>query len=153
MRGIHSLTAASLALALSVPARAETNVLDRATEQFYRDRKNLIADSLKLTAPEAAAFWPLYERFQQDLNAMVERRRRIIGEFGENYDDMSDEKAKQILVERLAIEDERCHLVKAYFPRFERVLPIKKVARYFQVEGKIHASVEAGIAEQLPLIK
>ncbi len=44
-------------------------------------------------------------------------------------------------------------LRRAYLHRFEKVVPVKKLARYIQIESKIRAAVEAGIAEELPLIK
>jgi hypothetical protein len=146
-----------LVLALCTPAGAEETVpaisLDEAVARFSRDRKRLVEDSLPLTPAEAEKFWPLYERLQKDLSVLMEKRRALIAEFGENYDDMSDAAARKLMIDRLELQDARYRLLKAYLPRFERVLPVKKLARYFQIEGKISASVEAGIAEELPLIK
>lgn len=112
-----------------------------------------MAQSLPLTAAEAGKFWPLYERFQRDIVALTEKRRVFIAEFGENYDDMSEAAARKLTLDRLELGEARYRLLRAYLPRFEKVLPPTKLARYYQIEGKIAASVEAGIAEELPLVK
>ena len=145
--------AALLVLALGAPVAAQQAGLDDATAQFQKDRKRLVEENLALTSEEAKKFWPLYEHLQEELAALLDKRRAYIAEYGENYDDMSDAAAKKLMVERLNLEESRYRLLKAFLPRFEKVLPVKKLARYFQIESKIFVSVEAGIAEELPLIK
>lgn len=145
---------AFLILAVCAPAIANEPIgLDEAANRFSEDRRKLVAESLPLTATEAEKFWPLYERLQRELSVLTEKRRAVIAEFGENYDDMSDAAAKKLMIDRLELQEARYRLLRAYLPRFEKVLPMKKLARYFQIEGKIAASVEAGIAEELPLIR
>ncbi len=155
MRGI-SLLAALLTLTLSGPLAAQEQAVDplaQATEKLRQDRKRLVEANLQLTSAEAERFWPLYEQFEKDLDALQRKRSAIIAEFGENYDAMTDDMARKILTDRLQLDEERARLRKAYLPRFEKVLPVKKLARYYQIESKIQASVEAGIAEEIPLIK
>lgn len=132
---------------------AAVGPLETLTEQYNKDRKRLIAQNLSLTAAEARRFWPLYERYEKDLSVLIGKRQAVITKFGENYDAMTDAMAREILLERLKIEDERHRLRRIYLPRFERVLPIKKLARFYQIESTIRAAVEAGVAEELPLIK
>ena len=130
-----------------------TDPLAALSDRYHRDRRRLITENLSLTAAEARAFWPLYEEYERDLTRLTDRRRAVIAEFGENYDTMSDHMAKKILLDRLEIEEERNRLRRHYLPRFEKVLPIRKLARYYQLESKIRAAVEAGIAEELPLLE
>jgi hypothetical protein len=148
----------ALALAASGGSHAGPQVQDddslAAADQIYgQERKRIIADNLQLTPDEAKRFWPVYEAFERDLNVLTERRRAIIARFGENYDAMTDDMARQILRDRLQLEESRAALKQKFMPRFERALPIKKLARYYQIESKIYASVEAGIADELPLLK
>jgi Spy/CpxP family protein refolding chaperone len=156
MYGIRKLAAALLALAVSWPLLAEEAPapgLDQATAKFERERRSLIADNMSFTPAEAARFWPIYQQFQKDLFGLIERRRALIAEFGENYDAMTDAKAKQILRDHIGLEEDRFRLMRAYAPRFEPALSAKKLARYYQIENKIHHAAEAGIAEEIPLIK
>ncbi|MDD1650195.1 MAG: hypothetical protein LUO80_07350, partial [Methylococcaceae bacterium] len=81
------------------------------------------------------------------------KRSAIITKFGENHESMTDAMAKEIMLERLDIEDEISRLIRVYLPRFEKVLTVKNLARYYQIESKIRTAVDAGIEEALPLIK
>ena len=134
-------------------AEPDAEPLNEATEQYSRERKRLISDNLQLTAPEAQRFWPLYEQFEKDLLVLTDKIRAGIAELAENYESMTDAMAKKITIDRLKIDEERDRLRRAYLPKFEKVLPAKKLARYYQIESKIRAAVECGIAQELPLIK
>ena len=43
-------------------------------------------------------------------------------------------------------------LREAYFPKFSRVLPPKKVARYFQIEHRMDLLVQLAVAQEIPLM-
>lgn len=131
----------------------ESEQVQALADRYHRERRALIARNLSLTPEEARQFWPVYDRYEQDLQRLTLRRRALIAVFGENYDAMTDAMARKIMNERLDIEDERIRLRRLYLPRFEKILPIRKLARYVQIESKIRAAVEAGIAEELPLIE
>lgn len=148
----------ALALAATGNCRADQPTsgaysLIQADQSYSRERRRIIADNLQLSTEEAKRFWPLYEQFEKELDALTLRRREIIARFGENYDAMTDDMARQLLRDRLQLDESRAALKRKFLPRFERVLPIRKLARYYQIEGKIYASVEAGIADELPLLK
>jgi hypothetical protein len=156
MLGTRTLTIALLALAVSHPSAALEQPADRlgkATQQYGQDRRRLVADNLQLTALEAHEFWPLYEQFEKDMFVLTGKRSAIITKFGENHESMTDAMAKEIMLERLDIEDEISRLIRVYLPRFEKVLTVKNLARYYQIESKIRTAVDAGIEEALPLIK
>jgi hypothetical protein len=44
-------------------------------------------------------------------------------------------------------------LRSAYLPKFRKVLPEVKVARYYQIENKIQAALVYELAAQIPLMK
>ncbi len=150
MRGIIILSLWLFALGFPAPSFAETPA---KTDQSDQDRKRLVADNLPLTEAEARRFWPLYERFELEIAKLAERRKTIINTLGEHYDDMSDAMAKQLILEQLNYQEDRLKLMKSYLPRFEKTLPAKKLARFYQIEGRIRAAIEAEIAERIPLIQ
>jgi hypothetical protein len=66
---------------------------------------------------------------------------------------MTDATSTKLLNDYLALEAEHVALLKSYLPRFQKVLPAKKVARLYQVENKIRALVNYDLARQIPLVK
>ncbi len=119
----------------------------------YADAKRLVADHLPLTPTEAEQFWPVYERLEQDMNLLAERRKRLMGKFGEHFEAMSEPMAKEIIKEYLDFQESQFKLMQTYLPKFEKILPAKKLLRFYQIELKMRAAVESEIAEHVPLLQ
>ncbi len=138
-------------LALAQEKPADTMQLIR--EKIAADKKPFIATHMGLTEAEAKAFWPVYESYQGELAQVEARAGRLVEEYARNYRAMSDEVAKKLLDEFLAIEADRVKLRQAYLPKFRKALPDTKVVRYYQLENKIHAVVSYDVARLIPLVK
>lgn len=69
------------------------------------------------------------------------------------YQTMSDQMAKTLADESMAIEAERLQLRQTYLERFRKVLPEKQAARYSQLKNKVHAAVSYEFAADIPLVK
>jgi hypothetical protein len=122
-------------------------------EKIETDKKLFIAQNMNLTESEAKVFWPVYENYQKDLGKLVDKTVKLIDNYATNYETMTEEAAKELINGYLAIEGERVALMKSFLPKFRKVLPEKKVARYYQLENKIDAVVNYGLAKQIPLVK
>ena len=122
-------------------------------EKIKTDKKLFIAQNMNLTESEAKVFWPVYENYQKDLAKLVDKTVKLVENYAANYQTMTEEAAKELINGYLAIEGERVTLMKSFLPKFRKVLPEKKVARYYQLENKIDAVVSYGLAKQIPLVK
>jgi hypothetical protein len=121
-------------------------------EKIKTDKKLFIAQNMNLTESEAKVFWPVYENYQKDLAKLVDKTVKLIENYAANYETMTEEAAKGLIDGYLAIEAERVTLMKSFLPKFRKVLPEKKVARYYQLENKINAVVKYELATQIPLV-
>ncbi|MDF9391175.1 MULTISPECIES: hypothetical protein [Methylococcus] len=122
-------------------------------EDYARSRRRLIETNLPLTPEEAARFWPIYDQYWKELSALTAQREAYYVELGSNFDSMTDELAKTIVLGHISLEEDRYRLLRAFFPKFATAISDKKAARYYQIEAKIQAAVNAEIAERIPLIK
>jgi hypothetical protein len=122
-------------------------------EKARADKKLVVSTALALTEGEAKAFWPVYNAYQSDMITHYDKLLSLIDRFDRTYDTMTDQTATQLLNEYLALEANHVALLKAYVPRFQRVLPALKVARLYQIENKMRALVNYDLARQIPLVK
>ena len=122
-------------------------------ERARADKKLVVATALALTEGEAKAFWPVYNAYQSDMITHYDKLLSLVDRFEKSYDSMTDQTATQLLNEYLALEANHIALLKAYVPRFQRVLPALKVARLYQIENKMRALVNYDLARQIPLVK
>jgi|SRR6185369_1603461 len=155
---IRYMTAFVLATALVVPVLAQnasTNNMEILRQKIKADKKLVVAQNLKLTDSEGAKFWPVYEAYQKDLQQINERLATAILRYADAYDNgpVTNEKAKQLLDEYLAIDDAEAKLKGATTPRILAALPAVKAARYIQIENKIRAAVRYELAAAIPLVE
>ena len=139
-----------------VPSMAQEKPADNmqlVREKIKTDKKLFIAENMTLMESEAKVFWPVYEDYQKELDKLVDKTVKLIDNYATNFQTMTEEAAKGLIDGYLAIETERVTLMKSFLPKFRKVLPEKKVARYYQLENKIDAVVNFGLAKQIPLVK
>jgi len=129
------------------------NTMDTFREKARADKKLVVASVLELTDNEAKAFWPVYNAYQSDMVAHYDRLIKLIGTYAKAYSAMTDETATKLVTEYLALERNHAALLSSYLPRFQKVLPARKVARLYQVENKIRALVIYDLASEIPFLK
>jgi hypothetical protein len=122
-------------------------------DKIKADKKLLVASDMKLTDSEAKAFWPVYEKYQDELFLLRTRTLKLINDYADAYEKMSNDKAKTLLDELMNIDSLGLKLRQAYLPKFRQVLPEVKVVRYYQVENKINAALMYELAANIPLMK
>jgi hypothetical protein len=124
-------------------------------DKIKADKKLLVAANMELTESEAKGFWPVYEQYQKDLTTINQRIVKLIESYAADYraNTLTDEKAKKLIDELVAIEQAEAGLKAASVPKLNKVLPQKKVARYLQIENKIRAAVKYELAEKVPLVQ
>ena len=140
---------AGFALAQDTPA----DNMEIVKEKIRTDKKLFIATNMQLTESEAKEFWPVYDAYQTELGKLIEREIKLIEDFAANYETMSDDVAKKLLNDSLAIDSNHLKLRQMYLAKFRGVLSDKKVARYYQLESKIDAVFEFELARKIPLVQ
>jgi len=124
-------------------------------DKIKADKKLVVASNMELTESEAKAFWPIYGAYQKDLEKINRRIVNLLDSYAADAraKTLTDDKAKKLIDEALAIEQAEASLKTTYAPKLEKVLPVKKVARYLQIENKIRALVKYDLAQGVPLVK
>ena len=141
---------------VAAPALSQDKAADNmeiVREKIRADKKLMIAETMGMTESEAKAFWPVYEAYQKDLGKINDRTIKLIDDYADNYGAMSNQAAKKLMDEFMAIEAEHLKIRQSYLPRFRQVLPEMKVLRYYQLENKIEAAVNYELAANIPLVK
>lgn len=144
------------AAALALPAVAQTkSEMQLLAEKIRADKRLLVARNMQLTEAQAKGFWPVYEAYQKDLQAINQRLLASIRSYAAEHRkaQLSDETANKLINEALAIEEAEVKLKRSYLPKLEKVLPGVKLARYLQIENKIRAVVRHDLAAEIPLVQ
>jgi hypothetical protein len=129
------------------------DVIELTRDVVKAERKAIIAGALDMTAEESQAFWPVYREYENEISKVGDRLLAVIKDFASNYETLTDEQAKAMLQDYLMVEQDHLKVRRSYVKRFEKVLPPKKLVRFYQVENKIDAAIEFEMASEIPLVK
>ena len=146
----------AIAALLALPAGAQTSSdMKILADKIKADKKLVVAANMQLTEAEAKGFWPVYESYQKDLAGINKRLVGTIKSYADVYNKgpVSDEAAKKLINQAIAVEEAEVKLKRSYVPKLEKVLPGVKVARYIQIENKIRAIGKYELAAQIPLVE
>jgi hypothetical protein len=136
------------------PARsADEAELEVLLDTVRANRKALVAVNLDLTDDQAAQFWPLYDRYQKEINAIGDRVVALVREYEAQFRALSNDKALALTRQYLDAEAERIAVRRSYLDQFARVLPGRAVARFYQIENKMDALVRYELAATIPVLE
>jgi len=148
--------------AASSPALEKSSVSSAVNRQdaialgrtyIQAERQTVVAVNLQLTPEESTAFWPVYNAYQAALEPMRDRMVKLIVSYSEKFDTLSDDDAKAMLEELLGIQEGESMVKREWLPKFEAVLPMKKVARFYQIDNKINTEIRYQMSLEIPLLE
>jgi hypothetical protein len=124
-------------------------------DKLKADKKLIVAKYMELTESEANKFWPVYDEYQKDLRATNDRLLRLLESYAVDYRNKSltDEKAKKLLDDWIAIEQDEGKRRSAFAPKVLQALPPKKAARYLQIENEYRILLRYDLAATVPLVQ
>jgi hypothetical protein len=152
---------------LFVGATLATTVFAQGTyEQFEEEielmreisqigREIIVEKNMQLSTEESQKFWPVYEDYMGAMAKVNDRRVKLITDYADRYvsESLSDKEALRLLSEFLSMEKARLKVKRQYVPRFKKILPPKKVVRFFQVDNKLDSLVNIELAAEIPLVQ
>lgn len=153
---IAILAVAVLQAAVASPSRAG-EAADASAEilqqTLHANKKALVDVNLDLDDAEAAAFWPVYDRYQAELDAVQARLLEVIRSYSESVDSMTDEKAHQLVDDYLDVERDRVAVRRKYLQPISDALPGRTVMRFYQIENKVDAVLRYELAATIPVVE
>jgi hypothetical protein len=136
------------------PAKAEAmEEIQFTRAELAGARQALVTQAMDLTPEEMQGFWPLYRDYRREATKVGDRIVALIAAYADHYDNLTDPAADKLLAEFVGIEKARASLKAKYLPKFKKVLPARKVARFYQLENKLDVLILAEMAEQIPLAR
>lgn len=134
-------------------AEADEATLEILGSTIQANRKALIAVNLGLSDEESGVFWPIYDRYERELAEIRRRLAAVIDEYAQNFAQLTDAQAHDLVQRYLAVESDRSALRQSYLQEFSGVLPGKKVMRFYQMENKMDAVIRYQIAATIPVVE
>jgi hypothetical protein len=102
-------------------------------EQVETMKIGFLTQRLSLTSEEAKVFWPVYTKYQDELETLRKSRRENLGD-QKRFNELSEKEIEKAVDSELGFRQSELDLLKKYHGQFKQVLPIKKVAMLYRAE-------------------
>ena len=143
----------------SVFAQRETSTgisVDKDIELLRRDlrseKKKIIALNVPLTEQEATKFWVIYDQYAAEMTKHYDAFYAVIKDYAANQKTLTDAQAVGMIKKWSDIQVELAKTRQKYVPLFEKALPGKKEALFFQIDRRLYALMDIQIASEVPLV-
>ncbi|MCW3086216.1 MAG: hypothetical protein JWP12_3582 [Bacteroidetes bacterium] len=108
-------------------------VSDAKKDKIDALRTAFIAKKVALTDQESRAFWPLYNEMNDKLDANL-KTFRLQYNANTNYNFATDKEAQAYLNAELLMKQKEVEIYKEYYDKFQKIMPVKKVAALRRAE-------------------
>jgi hypothetical protein len=142
-----------LLMTVAAPAQTLEDEIELTRATIQNQRQQIVAMGMELTEAEGAAFWPVYRAYRGELAVLTDRYLDVIKDYAENFEKLSDQHAERMLSDYFDIEKSKTKVRTKYIKRFKKVLPPKKVTRFYQLENKLDIIVLYEVIDQVPLVQ
>ena len=130
------------------PAKAMADM--RADLQAQR--ADLMAKNISLSAPEAAKFWPIFEKFQSEQNMIIDAQLKGIKEYSDKYKTLDDAASLAYVDSFLKRDEQMTALRRKWLPEFQKVVSGGTAARVIQIDRRLGQAAQVMLSSQIPLV-
>jgi hypothetical protein len=118
-----------------------------------KEKSQVMAEVMALDADQSAKFWPVYRNYQTALSKIGDGVARLIKDYADNFDNMTDAAADSLANRLFTLEQEREVIKKQYYERVKAAIGGVHALRFLQVENQLERLVDLQISSSLPVVK
>jgi hypothetical protein len=118
-----------------------------------QQKAEIMGAVMQLSAADAAKFWPIYTEYDAELTKVNDLRVANIEEYSKNYQDLTDEKADELIHNAMEFRKQRSELVAKYYDRMKAAVGAITAARFLQVEDQLLLIIDLQIESSLPIVQ
>jgi Spy/CpxP family protein refolding chaperone len=134
-------------------APSEEDILKSARTDVQSTRAEIMAKNLTLTAEQAAKFWPAFEAYQKEQNAIIDEHLNSIKKYVDSYQTLDDAAALGLINAHFQRDAKMDALRKKWLGEFQKVLPTRLAVRAMQIDRRLSLATQMELASQIPLVR
>jgi len=145
----------AICLMFAFASQAQSNNDEVALLQsiYGMNKQQLIQDHMKFTEAESAKFWKIYDEYEVSRKEIGKKRVANVMEYADNYQNLSSEKATQIVKASISNINAFTKLQEKTFKKLSKELSPVRAAQFYQIESFLESIVRVKMADEIPLIE
>jgi hypothetical protein len=116
------------------------------------EKQKIMGAAMALDDAQSKKFWPIYKDYDRQLTKLNDVRLGNITAFAQNYSNMTDNKADEIVNGAISYRKKRIDLLANTYDKVRAALGAPLAARFLQVEDTLNTLIDLQIQSNLPLM-
>lgn len=100
-------------------------------ERIHAIKVGFITDKVHLTSDQAAKFWPVYNRYEDEMRGL---RKRFFDKYPKEQGSADEEKSRQFIEDNLEYQEAKLNISKKYKAEFLKVISAQQLAGLYEAE-------------------
>ena len=134
----------------NLSAQSAKEEVDFMQSVFGMEKKALVADFVKPSDAQKDAFWQLYDEYEMARKELGMKRIELLLKYEENFDNLSNEIAADLLKEILALTNKNDKLVASYVKKVAKATDPVVAMQFHQIEMYVMSEIRLALSEGLP---
>ena len=135
------------------PFMGEEAFLELLRSDVRKETTAIITNNMSFSAEEAAAFWPIYKRYQDEVAKIGDKRLQMIKEYATSVDSLTDEQADRMATDWFNIQESRTALLRNLYDNVSEALSPLKAMKVTQLESRFDLVIDMQIGNELPMME
>ena len=152
----QSTTGATSPAASSASAGTSQQNLAQDIKLLRKDvraqKQKIMGAAMGLDEAQSKKFWPVYKEYDRELTKLNDVRLGNITAYAQNYSNMTDNKADELVNGAIAYRKKRLDLLANTYDKVRGALGAPLAARFLQVEDTLLSLIDLQIQSNLPLM-
>jgi len=133
------------------PLLSLDEVLQAVRADLQERRSDILAKNLTLTSAQAAKFWPMFETYQTEQNAIMDEQLKGIQQYIEGFDTLDDAGALALMNAHLDRDARMSALRKKWLGQFQKAVGTKLAVRAMQIDRRLGLAHQIEYTSRIPL--
>lgn len=126
--------------------------IDLMRSNVRQQKAEIMGAVMVLSAADAAKFWPIYSDYDAQLTKLNDQRVETIKDYANSYNQMTDQKADELVQRSLAYQKQRAELLAQTYEKVKQALGATTAARFVMVEHQLLLIIDLQVASSLPVV-
>jgi hypothetical protein len=143
------------AIFLASFAYTQTNKeeVDLLQAAFGMDKKSIVADFVKPSEAQKAAFWQLYDEYETARKELGKQRITLLEDYAAHFIDMTPEQANEWTKKVIELQRKTDALIVSYYYKIRDKSDGIVATQFYQIENYILTAIRMQVLQNVPFLE
>lgn len=127
--------------------------LEMLKHDIREAKTEVMTNVMKLSADDAAVFWPVYKTYQDEARKLADSRVELIKEYGAAYWSITNTQAADLASRWLEYQKKRGEMTAKLYHDLAEDLSPAQALKAVQLEHRLNLILDSQIANELPMLE